>query len=251
MANLSEITSVLLGGNLRSQIFNSSGTFTPSAALLAKGGRVIVRGIGGGASGAAGAYSSGGVSDVVRRSPMGGGAGKYKEVVVQVTGNVTVTIGTGGAAVSVTSTAGSGTLQTANGNAGGTSTFGGLVSFSGGVAPGVDGGKQSGGGGDGCYGRGRFSTDGTSVTDARGGEGINGIGGGGSGVSWYSTTRSAIDGGGGSGISISGGTITGASATANSGAGGGATWCESSLNVACTATSGAGAAGFIEVIWSE
>jgi hypothetical protein len=52
MSNLSQFM-VSGGGKLRFQEFTSSGTFTPSAALLAKGGYVWVEMAGGGGGGGA------------------------------------------------------------------------------------------------------------------------------------------------------------------------------------------------------
>ncbi len=77
------------GGKLRYQEFTASGTFTPSATLLANGGQVFLdlRGGGGG-----GQYvNTGGV-----QVPMQGGSSKHLTNYT-VTGATTVTIGAGGA----------------------------------------------------------------------------------------------------------------------------------------------------------
>lgn len=89
MSNLSQFLSSG-GGKLRYQEFTSSGTFTPSAALLANGGECYYELIGGGSSGAV-SFNTGHAS--------GGNAGAYKTGVITLTGAVAVTIGAGGAAV--------------------------------------------------------------------------------------------------------------------------------------------------------
>lgn len=94
----------------RQQVFTSSGTFTPSARLLALGGWVEVLCVGGGGGG----YISGNLR-------YGGGGGNVARSIVQVTGPVTVTVGAGG-------TGGS------NPTFGGNSSFGSLVVAQGGHA---------------------------------------------------------------------------------------------------------------------
>jgi len=110
------------GGGLKPkfQEFFSSGTFTPSAGLLAQGGICQVTLIGGGGSGG-GAWSSGYVAGG------GGGAGGTTIRTVQVTGPVSVTLGAGGPSVGVNT----------DGNIGGTSMFGIMV-----FAPGGGGGMK-------------------------------------------------------------------------------------------------------------
>ena len=63
----SSVFSTGSGGKLRYQEFTSVGTFTPSAALLAKGGQVYFKAYGGGGGGGGGGGTSGG----------GGGAGEW------------------------------------------------------------------------------------------------------------------------------------------------------------------------------
>ena len=122
----------------RQQVFTSSGTFTPSAALLALGGWVEVLCVGGGGGG----YDAGGT---IRT---GGGGSNVVRRVVQVTGNVTVTIGAGG-------TGGS------SPTAGGATSFGSLVSAAGGLS-----GNQYAGGANDWY----------TYTSSAGGQSQNSLG---------------------------------------------------------------------------
>jgi hypothetical protein len=109
------------------QEFTSTGTFTPSAALLAKGGfvNIILVGAGGGAR--SGSISTTGTPN---SNGIAGGGGEVVIKTVKVTGATTVTIGTGGtggaAVTASTSTAGN------VGTAGGNSTFGTLAKAYGG-----------------------------------------------------------------------------------------------------------------------
>ena len=99
---------------LKRQLFTSSGTWTKSADL--KGGQVWITAIGGGSAG------NGSLSDYVN----GGNSGQFVQrlpVNVASETSVSVTVGAGGV---VTSSVG---------EAGGVSSFGALVSCSGGVAP--------------------------------------------------------------------------------------------------------------------
>lgn len=162
---------VLLGGVRQKfqQSFLTSGTFTPSAALLAAGGRVRIRYIVGGGGG--GGTTSGG----------GGGGGQVlKDIVVIVTGPVTVTVGAGGA------------IATAGTN----STFGALATALAGQ-PGATGATASGGDSP-RGGRGSFGTGGGTLanTGGQGGPGIDGFGIGGGGSA---SGTNAGGGGGGAG----------------------------------------------------
>lgn len=118
------LTRYLPGLTKRQQIFTSSGTFTPSSRLLELGGWVEVLCVGGGGGG----YYPG--SGNVRT---GGGGGGVVRSIVQVTGIVAVTIGSGG-------TGG------ASPTAGGTTSFGSLVSAAGGQPGGSTFGGASGNG---------------------------------------------------------------------------------------------------------
>lgn len=223
-SNASEIFGIA-GGKLCVQEFNSSGTFTPSAALLARGGVVLVRLIGGGASGCASYGSS--------LIPPSGHAGRDVEGFVVVTGPVSVTIGAGGTAVVRTATAG-----VSPGLAGGDSTFGALLTAKGGAAPVAVSTAYSG---DGSKTTAQPWYDGTAV-QSRPGVGADGRGGGGSSNASYP----AADGGG-NGVYGSSSPVTGGSATPNTGGGGGG----AGSGGGYTATSGAGAKGWIRVIWVE
>ena len=117
-----EVASVGGGGGgsgmvLKQQVFTSSGTFTPSAELLAAGGSVEVLLVGGGGSGFKLNQAASGA---------GGSGGCVKRRVFTVTTPVSVTVGAGGAGQATANT---------TGNAGGTSTFGSLLSAKGGLPP--------------------------------------------------------------------------------------------------------------------
>lgn len=121
---MSSLLQYIAGLVPKQQIFTSSGTFTPSARLLALGGWVEVLCVGGGGGG----YYPG-----TGNFMSGGGGGAVVKKIVQVSGNVTVTIGSGG-------TGG------ASPTAGGTTTFGSLVSAPGGQPGGTTYGGTSGNG---------------------------------------------------------------------------------------------------------
>lgn len=221
------------GGNLRFQDFTTSGTFTPSAALLAKGGRVYYELIGGGSSGAIGhsGYAA-----------PGGDAGTYKTGVITVTGAESVTIGAGGAAVSATAT------NTA-GNAGSPSSIGALATAAGGIASPAATAAANGGGGRGAGGIGYYTTDVTFTIDARGGCGVNGLAGGGGGSATFGPWHMrGCDGGGNGAYSTGGAAATATAGTANTGGGGGGA---SNDAAAGTKTSGAGGSGWCRIVWFE
>ena len=229
MSNLSDFIS-RGGGKLRYQEFTSSGTFTPSAALLANGGQVYYELIGGGGSGAISNFSS-----------CGGDAGGYKTGVITLTGAETVTIGAGGAAVS-------GTVSTA-GNAGSASSIGSLVTASGGAGGPLPNAVNNTGGGRGAGGLGVFTTDTSYVLDARGGIGIDGKAGGGGGtVQTYGDWHMRAFDGGGAGAYAAAGNVAATDATANSGGGGGGAV---SAAGGATKTSGAGGSGWCRIVWFE
>lgn len=123
-----------LGGSAASmpltQEFTTSGTFTPSAKLLAAGGRVEVLLVAGGGGAT---YSATKVS--------GGGGGGVVRKVVTVSSNVSITIGAGG-------------TTGAPATNGGSSSFGALISVDGGdraIADSDPGNAKSGGGSGGLY----------------------------------------------------------------------------------------------------
>lgn len=232
MSNLSDFIS-RGGGKLRYQEFTSSGTFTPSAALLANGGQCYYELIGGGSSGAV-AHSTFHAS--------GGNAGAYKTGVITVTGAVAVTIGAGGAAVVGTST-------NIAGNAGSPSSIGALATAAGGAAPPTPNTGNDGCGGNGAGGIGYFTTDTTNTLDARGGAGVNGVAGGGGGSATYGALHMrGADGGGNGAYSVSGAAATATAGAANTGSGGGAA--SNDFNTG-TKTSGAGGSGWCRIVWFE
>jgi hypothetical protein len=113
------------GGKFRYQTFTASGTFTPSASLLANGGQVMleIRGGGGGSGGYYGAY------------PRNCGGNSKHVAPYTVTGVTTVIVGAGGA---------SGTGYSP-GAVGGTSSFGTLSIAGGGGGynlPGIGSGNE-------------------------------------------------------------------------------------------------------------
>lgn len=228
MSNLSDFLSSG-GGKLRYQEFTSSGTFTPSAALLAKGGQCYYELIGGGSSGACGTSGA----------ACGGDAGEYKTGAITVSGPVVVTIGAGGAAVT--------NASATAGNAGSPSSIGALVTAAGGLAPPAPNAANNGGGGKGAGGLGYFTTDVSNTLDARGGQGCNGKAGGGGGtVQSYGAWHMRGADGGGEGLWSAAIGATAGSAVANSGAGGGAV--AGSTN---SKTSGAGGSGWCRIVWFE
>lgn len=238
MAGISDLLPASGGGKLRYQVFTSSGTFTPSAKLLANGGQCLVERIGGGGSGAAALNSVGACS------MRGANSGQRRVDLVTLAGAATVTIGAGGAAVVRSTTFG------VNGNVGGDTTFTGLAPAIGGAAGVYSSTPNLGRGGDGIGGRGIFVTDTTTVLDARGGAGIDGKGGGGPGMSSYGDAHmTGVDGASNSTyVASPAANVVATAADANSGAGGG---CAMSGNASFTATSGAGGSGWCRVTWFE
>ena len=242
MSNLSDFLASG-GGKLRYQEFTSSGTFTPSAALLANGGQCYIEAIGGGGSGGVQINSS-----AAAASACGGDAGAYICGPVTVSGAVTVTIGAGGTAVSR-----SGITGNTSGNTGGNTTFGALLTAPGGVGGRGDNTGNAGAGGNGAMSIGGYVTDVASVLSARGGVGVNGKAGGGGGSATHGAVHMRATDGGGNGAyltSVPGSSITAASATANTGGGGGGA-AYSASGSAGTITSGDGGSGFLRVCWFE
>jgi len=141
----------------KQQVFTVSGTFTPSPGLLAAGGVVEVRCVGGGGAGG-GIYNPNTGSNWTQRKG-GGGSGADIGRIVTVTGPVQIIIGAGG--------------SDANG---GTTSFGDLV-----IAPGGKKGDYTGGaaGGLGGFaGEKAQNVTGSGGTFTVGGQG-GGAGGGG------------------------------------------------------------------------
>ena len=241
MSNLSDFLASG-GGKLRYQEFTSSGTFTPSAALLANGGQCYIEAIGGGGSGGVQINSG-----ATAASACGGDAGAYVCGPVTVSGPVTVTIGAGGTAVNR-----SGFTGNTSGNAGGNTTFGALLTAPGGAGGRGDNAANAGTGGRGAMSSGGYVTDVASVLSARGGVGTNGKAGGGGGSATYGAVHMQATDGGGNGayLTTAGSSITAASATANTGGGGGGV-AYSASGSAGTITSGAGGSGFLRVCWFE
>jgi len=208
------------GGALtkKTQLFTTSGTFTPSAGLLKAGGRVELDLRGGGGAGGWGYQTTGSAA-------AGGGSSRWLTEAI-VTGATAVIIGAGGA--------GNGSYSTRGGN-GSSSSFG-VISCPGGKGgSGVNnsGGFQSGsapgvgGGPDGMPGY--PSTMGGSTTAY--GHCAGGNGGG--------------PGGGSGGQEISGVSKLAEPPHPNTGAGGG------SCNIGNNATDGSGADGMCLVTWWE
>lgn len=204
------------------QTFTSSGTYTkPSGAI-----KVLVQVWGAGGSGAKSQSGGNGTG--------GGGGGEYVEFIFEagdIGATETITINSGGALVSATDT---------NGNSGGTSTFGSLLTAVGGGGgitgtPANDGtggvGGQSYGTVDGIYGSGGVEATGVAGTHSAGGGGatvsstgfaggasrIGGGGGGGSSDSDGAGGVSLLGGNGGAGNNAG----NGVSGTAPGGGGGG------------------------------
>lgn len=245
MSNLSEFVG---GGKLCTQEFLASGTFTPSTRLLALGGVVLVEAIGGGSSGAARWNSS---STAAEQGASGGDAGQYVEALVTVTAAVAVTIGAGG----VRASAAFG--ENKDGLAGGATSFGALLSASGGLCPLLAAGSNIiAKAGDGARSPGASLRSAAGhLIGTTGGRGINGRGGGGAAVGVVTATAGvslATDGGGNGTHSniLPAADVLGNSAAANSGAGGGGI-----VVVAATAAfavkSGAGGSGWLRVTWFE
>lgn len=219
------------------QQFTSSGTWTKPAGYNASC-PVLVRAWGGGGGGATGDGSDDGGG--------GGGGGACVDVWCRLSdlgATETVTVGSGGAAQTSTNQ---------DGNAGGTTTFGGFMSAYGG-AGGVDANTNSfgggGGGGAGVAGAGNADNSGDGENGGAGGSpdgaaaGANGYFGGGGGGNEDNNGGASVygGGGGGGGGAVSGtGGDGGASVSGGGGGGGGGA---SASSGGTSTTGGAGGAG--------
>lgn len=233
MLGQSSLATLLNNKAARKQaIFLASGTFTPSANLLALGGWVDVIAVGGG--------GGGGNSDSSDMG-MGGGGGTVVHLMAQVPGAVTVTIGAGGAAHTV----------------GGTTSFGSYITASGGIAGVSDpintsdyqvipGGPGSNGAGSPPAGSGPRSSH-----SGNGGPCLLGYGGGG-GSGAGTNFNLGTNGGAGRGSCGGGnaggwGGVNGSAAGANTGSGGGG----GGGTTGSSSTGGAGGSGILIVSWFE
>lgn len=235
------------GGTIKFQEFTSSGTFTPSAALLAKGGWVWLTLVGGGGGGSA--YKGYGC---------GGGGGQVLQKMIRVTGAVTVTLGAGGSS------------GAPFGNKGGDSTFGSLATAYGGF-PGQYGQTGSSGSGGGKN-KGNVVNGSTYFNNAAYqwnydgpktggvfGAGTYNTGGSGGQSGMYSgggATYGTNSAGGGCGIS---GAVGGLASSNGYFGGGGASWGDGANGQSSAAANtggggggnGSGGSGYCLVMWVE
>lgn len=206
MANLNSIrdcvNSVAVPASMTVQVFTASGTYTRTNANVRS---VLVYAKGGGASGA------GSTAAALRGGGGGEGAESWKLLTGAAATGQAVTVGAGGAPVAANTGA--------EGNAGGTSSLGSLI-----TAPGGLGGARGTFGGSGGQG----GSGGTRDWGMPGAAGAAGADSGGATVGMNST-------GGGKG---GGGMSSGGIANSGGGGGGGTT----------TAASGVGASGIVVVI---
>ena len=246
-----------------SKTFTSSGTFTVPAGVTS----IDIFCVGGGASGGSIATPSGGG----KRFTGGGGSGKTatkKAYTVTPGSSFTVTIGAGGSTYQPTGY----TDYTAAGS-GGTTSFGSVISASGGVGS-ASNSSSGANGGSGGGSRGSISTSSGAVTQggAGGSDGSDGtaIGYQTAGTGQHTTTRSygetsgTLYAGGGSGGAYSSNTVSGGAGgggssygldqhggngTANTGGGGGGLLYNSS-STGTKKIGGAGGSGICLVRWS-
>ena len=184
-SNLVEVANAGGGGSdmvLKQQVFTESGTFTPSAGLLAAGGSVEVLLVGGGGGGR-----------FATNANYGGSGGQVIKRVVSVLGATTVTIGAPG----VTTNAGASTN-------GGDTSFGSLLAQGGNApasGPGHTAGEGSGGGGGGP----------TNIPGQPGGYGFGGGGGPSSSCGGANVSTDAVASTGGGGYGAAAGNLRAAS----------------------------------------
>lgn len=205
------------------QIFTATGTYTPSAGVVAAIAECIAAGGGGGGTPATAASGNGQCA-----AAGGGGGGGFSSSLILSPTSQTVTIGTGGA----------GGIGNNNGSAGGNTSFGSLV-----IAEGGQGGAK------GIVDIGTFPD--TSASASRGGLGANGTGdvkidgGNGQGGMMYSVVMPSSGDGGeaargaGRRTGSTGGTFAGNPGRIYGGGGTGA----SATTSAAAQTGGAGANG--------
>lgn len=224
---LTAIRWITLGRMVNVQVFSASGTYTPSSARVSK---IIVEAVGGGGAGGGAAATSSNAS-----AGGGGGAGCYiKALFTAVPASAVVTIGAGGVGA-----------PGVGGGGGGTTSFGALVSVSGG-GPGASSGVAtnfpvSAPPGSGA---GAFSNTGTTISSSPGGAGQWGL--------VIALAGNALGGMGGASMLGQGATWTGSggasSTTANAAIGrgaGGSGACNASTGA--VHTGGSGAAGMVIV----
>lgn len=228
------------GGKLKRQVFTASGTWTYPTSGLHKISVACVGGGGGGgsANGTIGSSGGGGAGGAIAASTL---------TVSSITGNVTVTVGSGGAQNTAGGSTSFGAHLTATGGSGGTAAGSG-VNAAGGAAVGSDSGNwldtaltttfwqqtasvQSGGGG--TFGTNNNGFDAVSANSLTLGTG---------GSSGTNAPGTAYGGGGASG----GAGGAGVAAAANSGAGGGGGRGNGSGQ-----NGGAGGSGLVVVYWVE
>ena len=192
MANLSQF---MAGGKLRYQLFTTSGTFTPSAKLLANGGQVFLEMAGGGGGGAAAVFGGASMAS-------GGGGSSFLKTATTLLAPVTVTIGAGGQAGKSGGAQGAGFISPGDG---GNTSFGSVVCYGGRKGDSSQGGaagSQGQPGSNGMYVASSFRQDGNGGGSGGGGAGrLNGeanTGGGGAGASGFT----AFSGAGGSGYCL-------------------------------------------------
>lgn len=196
-------SSIYTDGSYWYHIFNSSGTFTPTAALTAD--YLVVAGGGGGA---AKRYGGGGGAGGLRSTVTATGGGGSLESALSLTAQTyTVTVGAGGA--------GATDNDGFNGIKGSNSVFSTITSEGGGYGGGRSQGAVGGSGGSGGGGAWNGSTNsggtGTANQGRNGGQNAVDGGGGGGGANTAGSNGTLETGGsGGSGVatSISGSSIT-------------------------------------------